>query len=61
MKTVKKHFSLLSGIGFFVGGFFSFNHSTYIDGYYYDEFSLVLLVAGSIFIAIGTLKIREQK
>ena len=56
METIKKHFSLLLGIGLFTTGLFNFNHSTYSGGYYYDEGYVFHLVAGSILIAIGILK-----
>lgn len=59
--TIKKHYSLLLGVGLFVAGFFSFSHSTYSGGYFYDDLPLFLLVIGSVFITIGLLKIKEKE
>ena len=61
MEIIKKHFQLLLGIGLFTTGLFSFNHSTYSGGYYYDGGYIFLLVIGSIFIAIGLLKRANNK
>jgi len=61
MKTIKKHFILLLGVGVFVTFLFSFNHSTYSGGYFYNDEALPFLGVASVLIVIGLLKMREEK
>ena len=56
MEIIKRHFSLLLGVGFFITGFFNFSHSTYSGGYYYNGEYIFLLTIGSILITIWLLK-----
>jgi hypothetical protein len=56
METIKKHFTLLLGVGLFITGFFNFSHSTYSGGYFYDSEYIFYLVVGSILITIWLLK-----
>ena len=56
METIKKHFTLLLGVGLFITGFFNFSHSTYSGGYYYNSEYIFCLIIGSILITIWLLK-----
>jgi len=61
MEIIKKHFSLLLGVGLFITGFFNFSHSTYSGGYYYTSGYVFLLTTGGILITIWLLKNTTNK
>ena len=56
METIKKHFTLLLGVGLFITGFFNFSHSAYSGGYFYNSEYIFCLAIGSILITIWLLK-----